>query len=340
MIRRAAALAAALGAAAAAAWPAQARTQAQAQAKDGDGRGSLAVLIENDAFASGTDRNYSNGVQLTWRAGYSEAPGLLRALGRQLGDLVDLDPQSFGASLGHVIYTPENIGLTRAPPEDRPYAAMFYAKAGFAAQTEDRMDTVELTLGLVGPSAQGEWIQSNIHTWLGARDPKGWDDQLGDEIAFALDLERRWRVRLGPRDRALSADLIPTLGLTLGTLRTEASAGVALRLGAGLDNDFGPPRIRPSLAGGGLVRTRDGLRVYGFAGVYGRLVAHDLFLDGNTWRRSASVSREPAVGDIQAGLAAQWGGLSLAFTQVVRTREFKGQRSDQQFGALTLVRSW
>lgn len=313
---------------------------APASAADGDGRGSLGLLVENDAFASGTDRNYSNGVQLTWRAGYEEAPGLLRALGRRLGDLADLDPQSFGASLGHVIYTPEDTSLARAPPDDRPYAAMVYAKAGFAAQTDDRMDTVELTLGLVGPSAQGEWIQANLHSLLKARDPKGWDDQLGDEIVFALDLERRWRMPLGPRDRALSADLIPTLGLTFGTLRTEASAGVALRLGAGLDNDFGPPRIRPSLAGGGLVRTRDGLRIYGFAGVYGRLVAHDLFLDGNTWRRSARVPREPAVADIQAGLAAQWGGLSLAFTQVVRTREFKGQRSDQQFGALTLIRSW
>jgi lipid A 3-O-deacylase len=332
MNAHAVALAAALAAAAAAAGP--------GYAADGAGRGSLALLVENDSLASGTDRNYTSGVQLTWRAGYEEAPGFLRALGRGLGDLADLKPQSFGASLGHVIFTPEDITLARAPPDDRPYAAMVYAKAGFAAQTGDRLDTIELTVGLVGPSAQGEWIQTNLHSLVSARDPKGWDAQLGDEVVFALDLERRWRVPLGPRDRALSADLIPTLGLTLGTLRTEAGAGVAVRFGAGLDNDFGPPRIRPSLAGGGLVRTRPGLRIYGFAGVYGRLVAHDLFLDGNTWRRSASVTREPAVGDIQAGLAAQWGGLSLAFTQVVRTREFRGQRSDQQFGALTLLCSW
>lgn len=213
-------------------------------------RGSLALLIENDSLASGSDRNYSNGLQLTWRGSQAAAPRLLKGLGRRLGRLADLEPQSFGASLGHVIYTPSDTSRSPPDPADRPYAAMLYLKAGFAGATRNRLDTAEATLGLIGPSAQGEWAQSEVHAALKARDPKGWAAQLSDEVVVAIDVERRWRVRLGG-DGRLGADLLPMAGVTVGTLRTEASLGAAVRLGGGLNNDFGPVRIRPSLAGGG-----------------------------------------------------------------------------------------
>jgi hypothetical protein len=206
---------------------------------------------------------------------------------------------------------------------------------------DSHLDTYELEFGIVGPSALGEESQRGIHQVLNAPEPLGWDSQLHDEFAFALSFDRR----LNPSDfrvsidalGGLEADLTPSFGATLGTLRTEARAGLAVRIGQRIDNDYGPPRVRPSLAG---VEHFDGgpLSWSLFAGVQGRAVARNLFLDGNTFEDSASVERNPYVGDFQTGFTISAGDWRLAYTYVWRTEEFETQPSRQDFGALAL--SW
>ena len=199
------------------------------------------------------------------------------------------------------------------------------------------LDTYELELGIVGPSAMGEEAQRGIHEWLGAPDPQGWDSQLNDEVAFAVSFDRRWRALRAVRrlPRRPRSDLTPSAGVTLGTLRTEARVGLAARIGWRIDNDYGPPRVRPSLAGvehfcGGPLSWQI------FAGVQGRAVAHNLFLDGNTFEDSASVDRNPLVGDFQTGFSISAGDWRLAYTYVWRTEEFETQPTRQDFGALAL----
>ncbi len=317
-----------------------------ARAADPDGKrfppreGSFGVILENDAFASGSDRNYSNGIQLNLRGAYSDAPSLVRWLGRNLQALNGMQPQSYGVALGHLIYTPEDIEAPIAPPDQHPYAGFLYLQNSFVMERDNEIRSVDLTVGLVGPSAGGEWLQSNFHALIGAGDPKGWDSQLKDEVAFAVDLDRRWRYPLTKSSGAMQADFSPNVGVSLGTLRTEAKAGGSLRLGSGLSNDFGPPRIRPSLSGAGLARAEPGIRAYGFAGFYARLVARDLFLDGNTFRDSARVDHTWVVGDLQAGLVVQRGPAALAYTYVVRSPEYETQDDPQQFGAFTVNWRW
>lgn len=66
-----------------------------------------------------------------------------------------------------------------------------------------------------------------------------------------------------------------------------------LRLGQRLPLDYGPPRIQPSLPGSGFfVPPQDRFGWYLFAGVEGRAVARNIFLDGNTFRDSRSVDKE------------------------------------------------
>jgi hypothetical protein len=75
-----------------------------------------------------------------------------------------------------------------------------------------------------------------------------------------------------------------------------------------------------------------------FAGVQGRAVARNLFLDGNTWEDSASVDRNPYVADFQTGFSVSAGDWRLAYTYVWRTEEFDTQPTRQDFGAIAL--SW
>ena len=73
-----------------------------------------------------------------------------------------------------------------------------------------------------------------------------------------------------------------------------------------------------------------------FVGVDGRAIARNIFLDGNTWRDSRSVDKEPLVGDLQWGLAVTWKGARLTYTHVRRTREFETQGPSSDFGAFAL----
>ena len=80
----------------------------------------------------------------------------------------------------------------------------------------------------------------------------------------------------------------------------------------------------------------EGLSWYFYAGVDGRYVANNIFLDGNTNKDSHSVERRKWVGDAQIGFVANTRSFRLAYSYVVRSREFEGQSEHNRFGSLTL----
>jgi hypothetical protein len=117
---------------------------------------------------------------------------------------------------------------------------------------------------------------------------------------------------------------------------TYASAGLVLRLGNNLTADFGPPRSRPALSGSAFFEPGEGFGWYVYAGVEGRAVARNIFLDGNTWQDSRSVERIPGVGDASLGAVAMWGSVRLAASYTFRSREFEAQPRAAQYGSLSL----
>lgn len=108
-----------------------------------------------------------------------------------------------------------------------------------------------------------------------------------------------------------------------------------MRFGENLPNDYGPPRIQPSLPGSAFYDPSDGFGWYIFAGIEGRAVAHNIFLDGNTFQDSRSVDKKPFVGDLQAGIAVTLWRTRVSYTHVLRTREFDGQDTTDSFGAFS-----
>ncbi len=201
---------------------------------------------------------------------------------------------------------------------------------------KDVVDTFEATVGIVGPSAFGKEVQRGWHRLIDGEDPKGWDNQLKDEPGIVLTYQRQWRYDLRDSMGRFGLDILPTAGASLGNIRTQANLGATLRAGYNLGNDYGPPRIRPALAGSGILDAGDGVSFYLFGGVEGRAVLRNIFLDGNSFRESLNVQRKPLVADFQVGAAFRTGNLQLAYTFVIRTEEFDGQQEAQKFGAVSL----
>ncbi len=301
-----------------------------------DPAGTLSLGIENDVLG-GTDRYYTNGLQIAWRSPSADLPAPLDWLNRQLDFLQGPGELRWGLAIGQSIFTPENTQLTNPDPTDRPYAGYLYGALSLSRVTATSLSVLEIQAGIVGPSAGGKFVQNGFHSLIGDAPARGWAYQLSDEPVAALILERKWRVPLAG-DEQLGVELLPSVSGSVGNLQTYAAAGAILRVGRNLAADFGPPRIRPALAGSAFFQPRgDDFGWYVFGGVEGRAVARDIFLDGNTWADSRSVDSRPLVADLQAGVAVIWRGVRIAYTQVWRTEEFYGQRGGmQQFGSLSV----
>lgn len=311
------------------------RAMADANGPPVDDRSTVTFAWENDSFA-GTDRNYTNGVRLAWLSGTGDTDGVSEWVANVLG----ADPGAVirrGVAVGHSLFTPRDISAETPPPDQHPYAGWAYAEYTPVIEQANRLDQFTFQLGLVGPSAGGEWLQNEFHALIGEDTARGWSGQLDDEVTVGMSYDRTFRrlARLG--DSAFGADLTPTAGVTFGTVHTHARLGVMGRIGEDLRNDYGPPRVRPSLAGAGFFTPQDSFSWYLFGGVEGRAVAHNLFLDGSLFRRQDSdLTSRDFVADIQAGAVLQFENVQVGFTVVFRTEEYVEQSAPQRFGAFSL----
>jgi hypothetical protein len=304
-----------------------------------DERGTFTFVWENDWFGD-SDQNYTNGFRVAWLSGAKPRRGVagLHARALRADDRVVIRR---GFALGHQVYTPDDWDVAAPLPDQHPYGAWLYGEYTSVVQRQDIVDQFSVQLGVVGPSAGGEWAQNSFHELIGEDDALGWDNQIGDEVGLVLSYDRKMRAVLELERSRFGVDVTPSFGATLGNIFTNAHAGLTLRLGQDLRNDYGPPRVRPSLAGAGYFTPADRFSWYLFAGVEGRGVVHDIFLDGSFLDEGdPSVDTKPWVADFQGGLVLQWGVQQLAITYVERSEEFDTQPTPQRFGAISWSRKF
>jgi len=297
----------------------------------------LSFQWENDIFTgSGTDRHYTNGLRVSWLRGDDKVPRWVLGAARALPWFPDGGYVRGSWALGQNLYTPEDIQERELIPDDRPYAAWLYLGRGLVLETGRVVDIMELSVGVVGPAAFGEEVQKGIHEFIDSPDPRGWSNQIGNELAVQAIYQRKWRTLHDGEDRGFGVDLMPHVGGALGNVFIHGAAGGTLRLGWDLPADYGPPRIQPGLPGSEFFVPRSQLSGYFFLGGEARAILRNMFLDGNTFRDSHAVNKHWLVADFQAGAALQSYGVRLAYTYVVRTEEFIGQDGYDAFGTFTL----
>ena len=299
--------------------------------------GVLNLLIENDVFVN-TDRHYTSGVMLNYVSNIDEGPRRLQDLGIAFPGIEAQDKMHVAISIGHEIYTPLDIETTELLEEDRPYAGHIYLATGFTVENPDEIETWRLSLGLVGPGARAEVIQNSLHRKIGVDEALGWDNQLKNEVVLSVAYEKKWLrlARSGTFAKYFQVDLLPHVSAAVGTPLTYAGVGGMVRFGQGLDHDYGPPRVRPSLPVSQYYDRMRGPSWYFFAGIDGRFIAHNLFLDGNNFYDSHSVDKEWLVGDVQAGFVWNNSKFRLAYSHIYRSREYKGQAESDVFGSLSI----
>ena len=290
---------------------------------------------ENSSLSSAhlTDRYYTNGIKLGFTSGTGALPDFLADFAH---GVFGAGQQRLSVDITQQIYTPTDTESANPPLGDRPYAGLLLANLAIVQDSADTRSTLGLSLGLLGPDAQGERVQNGFHDLIGQGHNNGWRTELHDEPVFELYGGRTLRVPLG-RIGGVEIDALPSADVGLGTLRIYGQVGAQLRLGQGLDSDFGTARLRPGLTGGDAFAPTKPFVWYVFAGSDGQVVGRDVTLDGNTWRNSRNVSLNHLVGEFQGGAAIEAFGMRLAYTHVLQTSDYKIQKGGlHQFGSLAL----
>jgi lipid A 3-O-deacylase len=291
---------------------------------------------ENASVSSGklTDRYYVNGLRLGWTSAPDSVPGFLTGVGQAVwgsdGQL------RFGFNLSQQIFTPADTASTNPPSNDRPYAGVLLGTFALQRDVPDSRSTLSLGLGVVGPWALGEQVQNGFHDVIGQGHTNGWHAQLHNEPAVQLTSARTWRLPTGTLG-GLETDALPDLAVGLGNVRIYAQTGAVFRIGEGLDSDYGVARVAYGPSGGDTFTPTRPFAWYVFAGADGQAVAHDITLDGNSFRDSPNVKLQPFVGEFEAGLAVMAFGARLTYTHVLQTQDFKNQKGGlHQLGSLAL----
>ena len=353
------------------------RTYAGCTAEEAITFRGLTARLENDLFVD-TDRNYTNGV--AFMAVSHDIAGNLRteclpAPVRLHAELIKrMNPgfwsdaanmahtQNVVVKFGQSMYTPNDPLRTDLITDDRPYAGLLYVGMSWNRRSHDapnateRLDTREITLGVIGPWSLARQSQNLVHDAIGEDRFLGWDHQLKNEPALQLAMDRKFKDYRGSAaiTPGFSADTIRSIGVRLGNIETSAALAIEGRIGWNLPNDFGSYPIRPGAEnrppsaaaaarrtpGDGTAAGAPRAGVHLFGTLEAKLVAHDFSLDGNLFRSSHEVTRQPWVAQAAVGFSAQGlvagHGVKLAAMRVYRTREFEEQTSRHAYGSVAL----
>lgn len=251
------------------------------------------AIWDNDAIAF-DDAGYSHSFAYSW--GYAKptcAADWSQTVNHWMTDVTAWQGISdyktkIGYKLAHEIYTPTDIQSVDLIEDDRPYVGLMYGTLFVQHYTEDNATRYELLAGGVGPMTGSEAIQNMVHTIIGAQNPNGWDNQIGNEIVVRAAIEKSWRVFASDNlINGYETDAIVLADAKLGNLNSDIGTGVSFRIGRGLERSYPEHWLNPAY---GLFSTHLKPGDWGvFATLYGSYVFNDITIEGNTFEDSHGV---------------------------------------------------
>jgi hypothetical protein len=299
---------------------------------------SWALALDNDVLAPGhRDQDYTYGFNFTYTG--SKAKDLWFSLDKPLGGVdrfLGADNLSSNKIVNHSIeaglfgFTPEDIEVAEANPNDRPYASLIYLSS--AREQIDIVNQVAwkttLTVGLLGTGFAGN-IQNGFHDVISGSEARGWDHEISDggELTARYAIARQKYVGTIFDNMEIKS----TLQASVGYL-TEASWSLSIR-----DGKYHTPwsSFNPELASYGEKSTyttsaRPINEHYFWAGVAVKARAYNAFLQGQ-FRHSDVTYNNSELNPI---LIEAWVGYTFAFAEGYRiSYVLRGHSSEIKEGA-------
>jgi len=293
------------------------------------------IQIENDAFSiPGTDRYYTSGERFGYVGPTGALPSGLASLGHSV---FGQGSQRLEIDLQQEIFTPTDTQVYNPNPDDRPYAGQLSLHGTIIQDTATTRSLLQASIGVVGPAALGQSVQNGFHSIIGDTPNKGWHYQLHNEPTLDFMAGRIWRYDLASYgDGALEVQALPQATAQVGNSEIYAQGGAILRIGSGLDSDFGPAVMQPAMTGMDAYTPTQTFVWYVFGGALGRLVAHDMLVQGNDFQSSRGVALTPYQADLEVGAAFMFYGVRVTASEIFETPEFHHEAPAFQYGSVAL----
>ncbi|WP_235425619.1 lipid A deacylase LpxR family protein [Cellvibrio mixtus] len=299
---------------------------------------SWALAFDNDVLVpGGRDQDYTYGINFTQTGDNARTASVslskpLIALDKWLGnEHKSLGFQeTFSREIGVFGFTPENISIRQANPNDRPYASLIYLSS--SREQIDLVDNVAwkstLTVGALGLGLVGE-LQDVVHEVTNSEKPQGWDNQIseGGELTGRYVLARQQYFD----NTSDNLEVKSTIQTSIGYL-TEASWSLSFRSGR-IHSPWSS--FNPELASYGEKSSYSSNAKavderYFWAGVAFKARAYNAFLQGQF--RNSSVTYDHS--ELNPLLVEAWAGYTFAFKHGYRiSYVLRGHSSEINVGA-------
>jgi lipid A 3-O-deacylase len=272
------------------------------------------IRLDNDFFDpfSSTDQFYTHGMAFSL---YSS------------NGIIFKNADTYKNSIRSLIYTPVDISVSDLQDEDRPYGGLLAYSTTAYWRNENHLKGRSLSIGTTGPNSQSDHIQSWWHKQVGSVIPQGWDNQIKNEIILNFSATDNYKIY----DNKMS-DFYGDYGWSIGNDFIYGSIGATFLFGYNTPEFYVVEVIEPTIK----TIDRDNFSLYGIIGTDYRVIARNIFLDGNTFRSSHNVSKYTIVADFTYGVGLRFKNTTLEYTITHRTKEFQEQEKSSRFGSLNL----
>ena len=299
---------------------------------------SWAFAFDNDLLVPGhRDQDYTYGLNFT-QTGESVRDAAI-ALNKPLvviDNFIGFEHSSIGTQetfsreIGAFGFTPEDITVSEANPDDRPYASLIYLSS--SREQVDLVDNIAwkstLTVGALGLGLVGE-LQNIAHQGTNGKDAQGWNNQIseGGELTGRYVIARQKYFD----NFSENVEVKSTVQASIGYL-TEASWSMSMRTGR-IHSPWSS--FNPELASYGekssySSNAKSVDERYFWAGVAIKARAYNAFLQGQ-FRDSAVTYEHHQLNPL---LVEAWAGYTFAFKQGYRiSYVLRGHSSEIEEGA-------
>jgi Uncharacterized protein conserved in bacteria len=281
--------------------------------------GYFRLNYENDYFTA-RDRYYTQGV-----VAEVVHPVFSRSFLRYAFPGLKNGNKRVGIAFEHDAYTATKIDRDSILYGDRPFTAVL-ALRPFAISTDGYKQrlTSALTLGVIGPAAGGNEVQTTIHENTGNIIPKGWRNQIANDIAINYQLGYERNMVMVKNNFAINADAV----IRLGTISNKASVGSTFIVGL-----FSSPfsTTTPERKFNVFVYDRPSVNV----------IAYDATLQGGMFNKNSMYTIDAAnirraTFENRWGVGLRYKAINLEYFQTYLTKEFDSQM-DHRWGGIQIA---
>ncbi|MEO7394705.1 MAG: lipid A deacylase LpxR family protein [Chitinophagaceae bacterium] len=262
---------------------------------------------DNDYFTK-TDYYYSQGVTVEYvHTGLKKFPVSKLLLKPGNSDT------KYGITFNLFGYTPTSISKSQILYGDRPYSSAMSIKffaMGSDSIRQQRLAS-SLSIGILGPAAQGQQIQTGIHRWLKNRLPQGWQHQIKNDILLNYQVNYEKKLFNTGNDFLLNA----TAEARIGTVHDRVSGGINFMTGHFNDRYISKQK-------------RKKVEYYFFGQSRLNIIAYDATMQGGLFNKKSIYTISS--GDVErltfqadGGVVFNFRKLFLTYTQSFITKEFR-----------------